>query len=119
MRKAYFLNRPISAVYILAMAIMLWLPVTVLEAAIISVTTNIDLHADKVRIIVSDTGKGIAESLLPDLFDRFTRGEEEGKDGCGLGLAICRSIIVSHGGTIDVESSPSGTQFIIELPLSQ
>ena len=84
-----------------------------------TVTTGIDLHDDKVLIIVSDTGKGIAKSALPDLFDRFTRGEEEGTDGCGLGLAICRSIILSHGGTIDVESDPSGTRFIMELPLSQ
>lgn len=70
---------------------------------------------------ISDTGPGIAEEHLPLLFDRFyraesARGQESGHSG--LGLAIAKTIVEGHGGTIEVESSAqSGTTFRVTLPV--
>jgi two-component system sensor histidine kinase BaeS len=69
---------------------------------------------------VEDTGAGIAPEDLPHVFDRFYRGNEarEGEGGeSGLGLAIARSIVELHGGTIAARSTPGqGTTFTIVLP---
>jgi signal transduction histidine kinase/DNA-binding response OmpR family regulator len=65
---------------------------------------------------VRDDGPGIAEELLPRLFDPFFSTKAPG-DGTGLGLSICRDIVQDHGGTIEVEqSSPDGTTFRLTLP---
>lgn len=73
-----------------------------------------------VRVVVEDTGKGIPESHLPNLFDRFYRvdvARTPNRGGAGLGLAIVKQVVESHGGTIDVDSVlGSGTQFSIWLP---
>lgn len=55
-----------------------------------------------VEIVVSDTGKGIAEELLPHVFDRFAKGDDS--QGSGLGLAIAKQLIEAHGGSIRAES---------------
>jgi heavy metal sensor kinase len=78
---------------------------------------QIDGHA---RITVRDSGIGIAQSDLANIFDRFyrvdrARGRQSG--GAGLGLAIARWITEMHGGTIAAESSlGSGSSFHISLP---
>jgi signal transduction histidine kinase len=74
-----------------------------------------------VRIVVQDTGEGIAREDLPHIFDRFWRGDQSRSHargaGSGLGLAIARQVVEAHGGRIDVESEPGeGTTFVIELP---
>ena len=69
-----------------------------------------------VAITVEDDGSGIDPALLPRLFDPFVTTKEEGK-GVGLGLAICKSIVDRHHGTIGVVSEPGrGTTFTITLP---
>ncbi len=69
-----------------------------------------------VRIEVEDDGVGIPPDFLPRLFDPFVTTKEEGK-GVGLGLAISRSIVERHNGTIGVESEQGrGTKFTITLP---
>ncbi|MDF0643386.1 MAG: PAS domain S-box protein [Nitrospira sp.] len=68
---------------------------------------------------VSDTGSGIAPSVLPRIFDPFftTKGEGE---GTGLGLSVSLGIIERHGGKIHVESEVGrGTTFTLCLPLSR
>jgi two-component system sensor histidine kinase BaeS len=77
--------------------------------------------ADGVRITVRDTGAGIPAEDLPYLFDRFWRGDRARAraDGghSGLGLAIARQLVQSHGGQIAVESEVgAGTTFTIDLP---
>jgi signal transduction histidine kinase len=72
----------------------------------------------KVRLRVRDDGSGIAAEDLPYIFDRFYRGDKSRQaDGeSGLGLAIAKSIVEMHGGTIAVESAPErGTVFTITL----
>lgn len=76
-------------------------------------------------IRVRDDGPGIPPSLLPRVFERFTRADasrsrasaEHG--GSGLGLAIAAAITTAHGGTIRVESAPGRTEFTIELPSAE
>jgi signal transduction histidine kinase/CheY-like chemotaxis protein len=69
---------------------------------------------------VSDTGSGIAAEHLPRLFDRFYRPANTGgrtAEGSGIGLALVRSLVEMHHGTIDVESTPgSGTSVRVRLP---
>jgi signal transduction histidine kinase len=73
-------------------------------------------------ITVTDTGAGIAPEDLPHIFDRFYRGEKSRhhKEGeSGLGLAIAKSLVEMHGGTITVESTlGEGTTFTITLPVT-
>ncbi len=67
-----------------------------------------------VKIVVSDTGKGIPPHLLHKIFDPFFTTKPK---GIGLGLSITYQIIKKHGGTIKVESKwEKGTSFIINLP---
>jgi heavy metal sensor kinase len=74
-----------------------------------------------VKIIVSDTGIGIAKEDRERIFDRFfrvdkARSREQG--GSGLGLSICKWIVEAHQGEIKVESEVGkGSSFIIKLPL--
>ncbi|MEP3248223.1 MAG: ATP-binding protein [Sneathiella sp.] len=67
---------------------------------------------------VEDTGIGIEKKDLATLFDRFTRSKRgENKTGSGLGLAIAKSLVVTMGGKIEVESDVGqGTAFIMSLP---
>lgn len=68
----------------------------------------------RVALSVHDSGQGIAPENLQTIFDPFWSTRE---DGLGLGLAICRSIVESHGGRIWAESSGSGgATFRVELP---
>jgi PAS domain S-box-containing protein len=64
-------------------------------------------------LAISDTGHGIPENLRDRIFLPFYTTKER---GTGLGLAIVHKIIVAHGGSIRVESSPKGTVFQITLP---
>ncbi len=73
---------------------------------------------DKIRIAFADQGEGIPEDYLPFLFERFFRVPGERiVTGTGLGLYICKQIIMAHHGKIWVESVlDKGTTFLIELP---
>lgn len=70
------------------------------------------------KILVSDTGSGMSETTQKQLFDPFYTTKPVG-EGTGLGLSISYSIIESHKGSIEVESTEGeGTTFIINLPLA-
>lgn len=70
-----------------------------------------------VRFDVVDTGPGIAEEDLSQIFDRFWKRRDGNPHGAGLGLAIARGIIEAHGGTIAVESRVGeGSTFSFLLP---
>jgi signal transduction histidine kinase len=73
--------------------------------------------ADAVVIRVSDTGPGIAEDVLPYVFDRFRQGDAaRAQGGLGLGLAIVRHVVEQHGGTVHAESAVGGAVFTVTLP---
>jgi signal transduction histidine kinase len=68
------------------------------------------------RVTINDTGAGIPAEVLDSIFEPFFTTKES---GTGLGLAVTRSIIEDHRGTIGVESQPGkGTTFIVLLPCS-
>jgi signal transduction histidine kinase len=73
-----------------------------------------------IQVSVSDSGEGIPAGDLPQVFQRFYRGEKsrsKATGGSGLGLAIARGIIRAHNGDITVESRPGeGSRFTFTLP---
>ncbi|HVO31250.1 MAG TPA: HAMP domain-containing sensor histidine kinase [bacterium] len=62
---------------------------------------------------VEDDGPGVDATIRARLFQPFQTTKA---DGIGLGLAICRRIVVAHGGTIECESGSGGTAFVVGLP---
>lgn len=75
----------------------------------------------RVRLRVSDGGRGIPPAELAQLFQPFARTGRLGTEGegtVGLGLYICRSIVEGHGGRITADSAPGrGSTFTVDLPL--
>jgi signal transduction histidine kinase len=69
---------------------------------------------DFFEVTVSDTGHGISEDMADKIFLPFFTTKDR---GTGLGLSLVQKIIVSHGGTIFVDSSDRGATFRIRLPL--
>jgi len=79
-------------------------------------TTSPSRQDNQVRIVVRDDGSGIAPEILPHLFEPFLTTKETGR-GVGLGLAISRSILERHSGSIEVQSEVGrGTTFTVTLP---
>ena len=78
-------------------------------------------NASEVALVVSDTGIGIPEDCLPQIFNRFFRVDKSrsrSSGGSGLGLAIVKAIAESHRGTVEVSSRQgAGTKFTVTLPL--
>ncbi|UDQ96773.1 ATP-binding protein [Lentisphaerota bacterium WC36G] len=108
-----------------------------LEQAIINLITNAIKYSESgtvvkiigkltekdYRIIVKDSGIGIAEEHLPRLFERFYRVDKarsRSLGGTGLGLAIVKHIVSAHNGSVEVYSEVGkGTEFIIIFPLNE
>jgi two-component system, NtrC family, sensor kinase len=79
--------------------------------------TSFDPELARIRIIVRDDGTGIPPEILPRLFEPFLTTKETGR-GVGLGLAISRSILERHSGSIEVQSELGrGTTFTLTLPM--
>ena len=85
-----------------------------------SVTIGAELHQQHQALItIQDTGPGIAEPLVPRLFERHWQARETARQGRGLGLYIAKSIVEAQGGTIWVNSRPgAGTTFYFTIPLA-
>lgn len=86
-------------------------------------STPIDVHIKKsahsVRIAIRDYGSGIAEDLIPKIFDRYYRATptKDKVDGLGLGLYVTKSLVELHGGKISVKSAlGKGSTFYVEIP---
>ncbi len=89
-------------------------------------TITVTLHTpigDHAAITVSDTGIGIARKFLPHIFERFRQAESgpaRAHGGLGLGLAIVRSIVELHGGSVAAQSDGEGTgaTFTVTMPVA-
>ena len=87
-----------------------------------SVVMAANAEPSAVRIEVTDTGVGIPPEALPKVFDRFFRldtSRSQVSGGTGLGLAIVQSIMLLHGGKVEIASQPGhGTRVTLRLPLA-
>jgi signal transduction histidine kinase/DNA-binding NarL/FixJ family response regulator/HAMP domain-containing protein len=84
-----------------------------------TITLRLEGDAQRTRITVADSGRGMSVDDVRRVFDRFYRGssDERKAPGTGLGLAIVKSLVDLHGGSIDVQSEPDrGTTFVVSLP---
>ena len=81
------------------------------------ITVEAHLRSGKLRLAVTDGGKGIPPADLERIFDKFYRVPGTATGGTGLGLSICRGLVEAHGGTLAAENAPgAGARFIITLP---
>ncbi|HEY4017491.1 MAG TPA: HAMP domain-containing sensor histidine kinase [Pseudonocardiaceae bacterium] len=74
---------------------------------------------DAVTVTVTDNGPGIPQDVLPDVFERFARGDtsrSRAAGSTGLGLAIVAAVVAAHHGTVEVASRPGNTRFTVRLP---
>jgi len=83
------------------------------------------LHSGQWQIIVEDTGPGIPDDRLKEVFEPFVRidqgSTQDREAGSGLGLAICRRIVNLHSGTIRLENRVDlrGLRVVVEIPLKR
>ncbi|TCS36298.1 two-component system sensor histidine kinase BaeS [Paucimonas lemoignei] len=74
------------------------------------------------KLVFEDSKPGVPDHMLPQLFERFFRGEQSrnrGTGGAGLGLAISRNIVEAHQGTIAASESPlGGVRITVTLPMA-
>ena len=82
------------------------------------ITVSLRVNTDHQTVTVEDDGPGISTEHLPFLFERFYRVPGySNQRGTGLGLFICKQIILAHHGRISVRTAPGkGTAFLVELP---
>jgi len=89
------------------------------DGGLITITARHRRDANRIEVAVSDTGRGIPESGLKEVFEKFKR-VDDGKGavrGTGLGLAIVKHIINAHGGRVWAESVVGkGSTFTFSLP---
>ena len=87
-----------------------------------AIQLSLAIAGDEATLSVADDGEGITAELLPRVFDLFSQGErkaDRAQGGLGLGLALVRSLVQLHGGSVEA-SSPgrgSGSIFTVRLPL--
>ncbi len=86
------------------------------------ITIDLIQEGDKLKFCVADTGMGIKAEEIPNLFKKFSRGEETSiihTEGTGLGLYVGKMMIEAHGGRIWAESDGEGkgSRFCFELPI--
>lgn len=80
-------------------------------------TLRVERSGDDLVITVGDTGRGIPEEIRGRLFNSFVTSGKRG--GTGLGLSIVKKIVEEHRGKVTVDSSRSGTKFVIRLPQTE
>ena len=84
-----------------------------------TVTTSLSVNGAAATVTVTDDGPGIPADLLPDVFERFARGDTSRSrqaGSTGLGLSIVAAVVEAHRGTVEVSSRPGRTAFTVRLP---
>ncbi len=96
------------------------------DGGALAVATHVNPEGNRAVVIITDTGIGIGPDDVDKIFNAFIQGRHEGGGashrfgGLGLGLAISKTLVELHGGTITVASAGrgQGAAFTIELPLA-
>lgn len=116
--------------------IMIPMDATLIEQVIINLLENavyhsestkpidfyVDIHNDVVRFHIKDYGRGIKEDLLNTIFDGYNTSSNSSSDshkGMGIGLSICKTIIMAHHGEIHASNHQDGAEFTFSLPLKE
>jgi two-component system OmpR family sensor kinase len=84
-----------------------------------TVTAGIEPLDDRIILSVADNGPGVPAELMPDIFERFSRGERSrsrAAGSTGLGLAIVAAVVAAHRGTVEATSVPGRTVLTVTLP---
>ncbi|MDE6379111.1 MAG: response regulator, partial [Muribaculaceae bacterium] len=83
-----------------------------------SITISYGINEGKLKLRVADTGEGISERDLGNIFDRFYQVDRIHPKGSGIGLSLAKAFVELHGGSIEVESELNkGSVFIVTLPI--
>lgn len=83
------------------------------------VTTKLSSVRGQVTLTVADNGPGIPPEVLPEVFERFARGDtsrSRAAGSTGLGLAIVAAVVAAHNGQVGVRSRPGHTEFTVRFP---
>ena len=99
-------------------AVNLGAPDGVREIGVKAEVANAPGGGREVRLLVSDTGAGVASDALPRIFDPFFTTKPRAQ-GTGLGLSVSHGIVTELGGRIEVETRPGHTTFRVCLPLDE
>lgn len=78
---------------------------------------NAKKEQNSITVTVLNQGNAIPDDQLASMFDKFTHLEEDASPSSGLGLAIAKTIIELHSGTINAENTPTGIRFTFTLPI--
>ena len=83
-----------------------------------SITVSYESDGDNLTFRVADTGEGISDRDLGNIFDRFYQVDRINPKGSGIGLSLAKAFVELHGGAISVESTLNvGTEFTVKLPV--
>lgn len=113
--------------------VMIPMDAMLIEQVIINLLENALVHSESIQPIdcfvttdktsltfhVRDYGKGIDPARLPGIFDGMPESQSGSADshkGAGIGLTICKTIILAHGGTIEAKNHKNGAEFLFTLP---
>lgn len=81
------------------------------------VTLKVSHDGSNIVFCIIDTGNGISEKDLPNVFNRYWQGHAQRKNGYGIGLSIVKGITEAHGGSVTIESKEFiGTTVIVKIP---
>ncbi|MCX7178147.1 MAG: ATP-binding protein, partial [Proteobacteria bacterium] len=82
-----------------------------------TIELRVGVEGDSLSVSICNAGDGFPEDRLDQVFDMFVRGKSESNiPGVGLGLAICRAIVVAHGGTIAARNRTGGCCVVFTIP---
>lgn len=82
------------------------------------ITVSLSLDDENLVISVADTGRGISAEDLPNIFERFFQVDKIYPNGSGIGLALAKSFVELHEGTLRAESEPDkGSVFTVTIPV--
>jgi len=85
-----------------------------------TITARVGVENGQAVLAVIDDGPGVTPELRERIFERFVRGEGDRGGSSGLGLAIVRAVVESHGGAVTLEDTApgQGARFVVRLPLA-